>query len=457
MTSSISHCGRVWRVSAATRFVASCARRAGLVGLALGITFATGCGDEHFDGDQRPLRHTAAPAATHWPGFGGPDGHFRLAESGLTERWPESGPAELWSWPLGPGYSQIVVKYDRLYVNFRQGDEDVVQARDVADGAVVWEQRYASPARWGQFTRFGTGPNATPLIHDDLLITLSYAGALHAYDRHDGALLWARQLPDDFGAPPPDFGFSASPIVHDGRLIVLAGGDAQGALALNPSDGAVLWKGSPSTVSYATPVAIDVNGEEQLVYFADDAIIGIDPRNGTRLWDFPVVNQNGNHASSPIWGDDNLLWVPSQLDGGSRVLKPVRQDGQTRVEEVWSTHKMSVHYWNTLRLGDVVFASVGSNGSILAGIDLRDGSFLWRQRGFTKTNILHFGDKALLLDADGLLVLARMNRSGIEVLSRSQVSENATWTSPSLVGHRLYLRDQSTIRAFDLSTGPTPF
>ncbi len=175
--------------------------------------------------------------------------------------------------------------------------------------------------------------------------------------------------------------------------------------------------------------------------------------NGTRLWDFPVVNQYRSNATGPLWGARNLLWVPTHIDGGTRVLRLTRSGEETRVEEVWSSNKMSVRFWNTLRLGDAVFASIGGNGSIVAAIDLTDGEVLWRQRGFEKVNFVHAGDKTILLDAEGKLVLTRLSVDGVEILSEATITDETTWSAPTLVGTTLYYRDQNSIHAFDLGTG----
>jgi hypothetical protein len=125
----------------------------------------------------------------------------------------------------------------------------------------------------------------------------------------------------------------------------------------------------------------------------------------------------------------------------------------TVVEEIWSSEKMSVRFWNSLRLGDAVFVSIGGNGSIIAAIDLNDGEVLWRQRGFEKVNFVHAGDKTILLDAEGKLALARLSLDGIEILSEATIADETTWSAPTLVGTTLYFRDQSSIRAFDLAAG----
>ena len=429
-------------------------KRSSCILAALAVTISCGAGDPVGDGFPPSIEDGRAEPATQWPGFGGPAGDFRVETSGLDERWPEGGPVERWNHPLGAGYSTISSYDDLLYVSSRDGDRDVVQARRASDGSVVWEQRYGAPARDGQTVDFGTGPNASPRVHREWVFTLSYSGALHAFDRLTGTPIWNRQLLDDFGAELLDFGFSASPIVHDGKLIVLAGGERQGALALEPGSGSVIWKGAPSSVSYSTPIVIEIGGQEQLVYFSADQIIGLDVADGTRLWDFPVVNQYRNNSTGPLWGASDLLWVPTQRDGGSRVLRLTRNGKETQVEEVWSSNKMSVHFWNTLRLGDAVFASIGGNGSIVAAIDLTDGEVLWRQRGFEKVNFVHAGDKTILLDAEGKLALARLSLDGVEILSEATIADETTWSAPTLIGTTLYYRDQSSIRAFDLGAGP---
>jgi len=405
------------------------------------------------DGAAPTMEGDPATAATGWPGFGGPAGNFRVQATGLGDGWASGGPLERWNHPLGAGYSTISVFEEVLYVTSRDGDQDVVQARRASDGSIVWEQRYDAPPRDGHAVDFGTGPNASPRIYGEWVFTLSYNGALNAFRRETGEPVWTRHLLDDFGAEILDFGFSASPIVHDDKLIVLVGGERQGAVALDPATGSLIWSGTPSSVSYATPIVIEVDGQEQLVYFSADQIIGLDVTDGTRLWDFPVVNQYRNNSTGPSWGAGNLLWVPTQLDGGTRVLRLTREGARTRVEEVWSSNKMSVHFWNTLRLGEAVFASIGGNGSIVAAIDLTDGEVLWRQRGFEKVNFVHAGDKTILLDANGKLALVRLSLDGVEILSEATIADETTWSAPTLVGTTLYHRDQTSIRAFDLGAG----
>lgn len=389
-----------------------------------------------------------------WREWGGPNRDFKLEATGLSESWPIEGPPLLWSRTLGEGHSAIVADRGVIYTMYRHGKAEVVIALRSDIGETLWEHRYDAPAREGHVIQFGTGPNATPLLTDDHIITLGYAGALNCLDRRTGEVVWSHSLLDDFGGEVLEFGYSASPISHDGTVVVLVGGERYGALALDPSDGSVAWSTPPSSVSYATPIIIDLEGQEQLVYFTADEIVGAEAGVGGKLWSYPVLNQYRNNATGPLWGEDRRLWVATQLDGGTRVLRLTRGDGGTSVEDTWTSDQLSIHFWNTLRIDDTVYASVGGNGSVMAAVDVTSGEILWRERGFEKVNFLHIGDRTILLDANGHLALATLSPAGIEVHAQARILEGPTWTAPTQFGTTLFVRDKQSIRAFDLGATP---
>ena len=392
-----------------------------------------------------------------WPGWGGPTQDFQLPTKGLADIWTSMGPTTVWRRDLGAGYSAVVVAGGKLFTLYREGDQDVVVALRAEDGVEEWSRRYEAPAHDGNVLQFGTGPNATPLILGDRLITLSYSGLLHCMAIEDGEILWSHDLVPDLGATVLDFGFSASPIEHDGNVIVLVGGAQMAVAAFDPVDGSVVWASEPGSVSYASPAVIDVDGQEQLVYFSADEIIGVDASDGARLWSHPSVNQWKNNSTAPVWGEDNLLWVATQPDGGTRVLRlALADDGLTQVTELWANRQVSIHYWNSIRIDDTFYASIGNNGSILAAIDAETGEILWKERGFSQANFVHIGDKTLFLDQHGNLALVRLGRDGLKILSRATISDEKTWTAPTLVGTRLYVRDTGALQVFELAATNGP-
>jgi outer membrane protein assembly factor BamB len=385
-----------------------------------------------------------------WPQWGGPHGDFKVSAGDLAESWPRGGPPVIWTRPVGAGFSAVV--YDRgvLFTIYRNGTDDVVVALRADNGAAIWEYRYRARTHAKNSLDYGSGPNATPLVLDDRVVTLGFGGTLNALDFGSGRLLWSLDLIADLEGQVLDFGYSASPIPYGDVVIVLPGGKKQAVVALDPGDGSVIWRSEPGSVSYATPIVIDVDGQDQLVYASEDEIVGIDASTGEHLWSHPCVNEYRDNISTPIWGRDHLLWASTQEDGGTRVLHLGRVQGRTEVHELWSSDRISIHYWNALRLGDHVYASIGGRALILACVDVRTGKIEWRRRGFEKANLVQAGDKTILLDAGGRLALARLDPAGMAVLAKVTIAGGGTWTVPTLVGTTLYVRDKKTIRAFDL-------
>jgi outer membrane protein assembly factor BamB len=391
-----------------------------------------------------------------WRQWGGPGGDFKVAAGRLADSWPRQGPPLIWGRPLGGGYSAVA--YDRgvLFTIYRDGSDDVVIALRADDGATIWEYRYRAKIYEKHLLEYGSGPNAMPLVLDDRVITLGYGGTLNCLDFATGRLLWSHDLIADFDGHILDCGNSASPIFYSGSVIVLVGGTRQAVVALDPGDGSAVWRSGPGSVSYGTPIVIDVDGQDQLVYMSEDEIIGIDARSGERLWSHPSFNVNRDNISTPLWGDDRLLFSSTQPDGGSRVLRLERTAGGTAARVLWSSTKISIHYWSALRLDDHVYASIGGRGLVFACIDVRTGEIVWRRRGFERANFVHTGDKTILLDAEGGLALVELSPEGMNVVSRVDISDGETWTVPTLVGTTLYVRDKKTIRALDLGVPTEP-
>lgn len=390
-----------------------------------------------------------------WPRFGGPRGDFSVA-SPIATTWPEDGPELLWERTLGDGYSGVTAdNRGRLYTAYRDGEHNATVALDATSGEVSWVHRTPIVVREPNTTQFGIGPRATPLVHGDLVVTLAYDGALTALDRATGEPRWQHQLVDDFDGEAQMFGVSASPILHAGRVVVLVGGTETAAVvAFDPATGAPVWKSPAGTVSYATPIVADPDGDgdDDLLYFAQDGLVALDPETGVHRWRHEIVNGYRNHAAQPIVGDDGVVWAVTQQEGAARALRIAKtEDGTFGVERLWSNNKVQVHHWGSVRRGDAVFATIGGQGNVLAAIDVTSGKVLWRERGFAKASFLETPSGTLLLDEDRTLALVDLRRDGLEVRARTTLPGNGvTWTPPTLVGGVLYVRDKEALRAFDL-------
>ena len=415
---------------------------------------------------------SAAPDLA-WRQWGGPHRNFAVdipAGAPHVSAWPASGPRQIWSRPLGLGHSTILYEEGRLYTLYRPGDgkaktgpwiaEEAVIALDASTGATLWEHRYPSAVQ--DFSR-GAGPHSTPLLAGDRLFAIGTNQELHALDKSTGKVLWSVDFVRDLGAPPVAVrpiiksGYASSPIAWRDLVVCFVGGPGQSVVAFRQSDGGVAWKSGHFLISGASPLLIEVDGEEQLVFFAGSLVAGLVPATGEVLWAHAHDAGNDFNFSLPLYGsaenDDQILFLSSAYRTGSRALQLRREGAITRVDELWFDNRTKFQFLNAVRIGDTVYGTTGESGTaFLTAIDVKTGESRWRHRGLGQASLLAVGGDLLALGEDGDLVLLRPERDRVDELARATLFDTTSWTAPTLVGTTLYARDRAKIVALDLSS-----
>ncbi|MBK8269267.1 MAG: hypothetical protein IPK83_13550 [Planctomycetes bacterium] len=87
---------------------------------------------------------------------------------------------------------------------------------------------------------------------------------------------------------------------------------------------------------------------------------------------------------------------------------------------------------------------------MFTAIDIHTGETLWKRRDIDRAGMLRIGDKLLMLEETGRLTFATPTRDGLTIHAQSMILEEKAWTIPTLVEHRLYVRNRQTIAAFEL-------
>jgi outer membrane protein assembly factor BamB len=404
-------------------------------------------------------------AGDAWRQWGGPNRNFIVSSTGLAEKWPETGPPVLWSRPLGTGHSAILAEDGRLYSMYRVGNgrarqgpwesEETVVAMDAATGKTLWEHKY--PSRREDFS-FGAGPHSTPLLVGDRLFTIGTNKQLFAFDKRSGKVLWSHDLIEEFGSPEllirpvVKTGYGCSPIAYRDTIICSAGGPGQSVMAFRQNDGAVVWKSGDFLTSEAPPIMIEMAGRPQLVVFGGGTVNGMDPATGKVLWSTPHDPGNDLNCSTPLWGPDNILFVSSAYRAGSRAIQLTQSGTATHADELWFTNRVRFMFLNAVRLGDYVYGTTGDFGpAFLTALNIKTGQPAWQHRGFGRASLVYADGKAIIMDEDGDLSLAKLAPEGVTILSETKkVFDTVSWTVPTLVGQTLYARDREKIVALNL-------
>jgi outer membrane protein assembly factor BamB len=386
-----------------------------------------------------------------WNQWGGASRNFKSTAKGLAASWSAGGPRKLWQRPFGDGYSAIAATDNKLFTMYRKGETEVVVALDAANGKTLWEYAYAAPFAKEYDMSNGEGPHATPLVVGNLVFTAGATGKLHGLNRLTGKPVWMHDLIKEFNGTIRVNGYSCSPLAYRNTVIMQVGGQGNALIAFNQKDGSVVWKKHDFKNSTSSPIIINLEGQEQLVAFMFDDIVGIDPNNGELLWSYKHTTDFGLNTSTPVWGEDNLLFVSSGYGGGSRVLKLNKTAGKTTPEEVWFSRTMRVHFSNCIRIGDVVYGSSGDFGpAFFTAMNIKTGKVLWRDRNIARSSFVYADGRFILLDEDGNLILAAPTEQGVIIQAKVALLNNNSWTVPTLIGTTLYVRDRKNLMALDL-------
>ena len=390
-----------------------------------------------------------------WPQWGGPTRDFHVASDALARSWPSGSPRELWRRPLGEGYSAVLVDGQTLVTMYRHNDNEIIIGLDANTGETRWEYSYEAPlAHDGYFDIWlnaaGPGPYSSPLIAEGIVYAVGVNGHFHAVDAQTGALRWSHNLVELFGLVDNN-AFASSAVAYDGTVILPMGGSDHGVVAFDGETGAVVWESASFPLGPGSPRVIQLNGQDQLVVWGQQEVVGLDPRDGGRLWHQPHANDLGLNLSMPVWSTQQRLFISSAYNGGSRMIQLQSDRTGTTVQELWHTNRTRLHFSNAIEIGNLVIGSSGDFGpAFLTALNATTGEEVWRERSFARAHLLYADDVMILVDEDGELAIASVSADGIEVHARTALLEENAWTPPSLVGSTLYVRDRHEIMALDL-------
>ena len=175
-----------------------------------------------------------------WTQFRGNGRDSKVTGFQVPKTWP-AGLKKVWTVNVGTGDASPVILGNRIFVNTRQGEDEVILCLDAATGKEIWKSQYPCVAVTGPSTSH-PGPRATPAIADGKIVTFGVTAILTCLDISNGKVLWKRENP---GNAVPQFYTGMSPLLTDGMCIVHLGTKDNGeVLALDLGTGKEKWRWS---------------------------------------------------------------------------------------------------------------------------------------------------------------------------------------------------------------------
>jgi outer membrane protein assembly factor BamB len=376
-------------------------------------------------GVERPYVYAAEPATSNWPQFRGPNASG-IAETKTSERWNvETRENIRWQTPvLGLAHASPIIWGNRIYLAtaVRPGqaalkvglygdiasasDQDSHQWRlvslDKASGEVIWDKLgYEAIPRVKRHTK-ASHCNSTPATDGHRIVAFFGSEGLFCFNM-DGKLAWKKDLgPMDSGyyqVPSAQWGFSASPVIHEGKVIVLCDVQTNSFLAVfDLDDGRELWHIPRKDVpTWSTPAIATVGNETQILVNGWHHSGAYNFNTGREIWrlkgggDIPVPTPVVAHGFAYFTSGHGrfrpMRAIRLETKGDITPADP----GTTNAAIAWAHVRQGTYMQTPIVVGDHVYGCL-DNG-VLTCFDTRSGAIRYNERlgdggeGFTASPV----------------------------------------------------------------------
>ena len=342
--------------------------------------------------------------------------------------------------PLGPGYSGPIVAADRVFVTETVDKEkEVVRAFDRMSGKELWKSEWPGAMSVPFFAAAnGSWIRSTPVYDGNNLYVAGMLDVLVALEGATGKEIWRVDFARTFGTGVESFGFVCSPLVDDGHLFVQTGG---GLAKVNCRNGEIVWRamkedGGMMGGAFSSPVIETLCGIRQLVVQTRSRLAGVDIESGQELWTIDVPSFRGMNILTPTVIGDCVF--TSSYGGGSFLYQIARNDQKFSASELW---KKTVEAYMS--------SPVVVNGKLYTHlknqrftcIDPSNGDSLWTSKPFGKYwSMAVNGNRLLVLDERGHLLLVEANEKDYLQLDSRHVSDSSTWAHIAVSDDYVFVR-----------------
>jgi outer membrane protein assembly factor BamB len=419
----------------------------------------------------------ALPAsADDWPQWMGTNRDDVWSETGIVEKFPDDGLKFLWRKPIHGGFAGPAVVGGKVYVTDYQkasGDDKPAPTKrnnlvgkerilclDARTGTELWKHEYEC-----DYTiSYPAGPRTTPTVDDGRVFCLGAMGDLICLDAQSGRVIWSKNLPKEYNAPLPLWGYAGHPLVYQDLLITTVGGPGRGVAAFDTRTGKEVWQAlTVQEIGYSPPTLIQAGGVTQLLIFNGDGLHSLNPDTGSLYWSEPLRTSFAMAIMAPRQGGDYLF-----AGGHSGKSLGLKLDAtKPAVSKAWqgSRDVGLAPVSGTPFVENGIAYGIDGNG-IFRAIRIATGERLWgtskpvngkddERRGPNEgaTFVTKNGDRFFIFGENGDLVIARLSPEKYDEISRTKLLEPVgvglgravVWSHPAYADRCVFARNDQEI------------
>jgi outer membrane protein assembly factor BamB len=343
-----------------------------------------------------------------------------------------------------------------------QGLEKVL-CFNAADGKLIWKHEYSCPYK---ALSYAQGPRMTPLVHQGKVYTVGAMGDMCCLDAETGKVHWNLNLVKAYNAPLPIWGYAAHLLIDGDLLYSLVGGPGSCVVAFNKDTGKEVWKAlTDEDVCYSPPMIYEAGGKRQLIVWPSQALYGLNPATGEVYWSqrYPAIGAVQrpavNIATIRVQGD--LLFLSNAYHGPMMLRLAADKPAATvlwkadRKKPTEDDGKLNI-LCPTPVIKDGYVYGVSMDAKLMC-LDAQTGKEMWKtfdaidgkETDCGTVFVIPQGDRFVLFNDQGDLILANLTPKGYKELSRARIIEpmpnprgrKVVWSHPAFARRCVFARN----------------
>jgi len=394
----------------------------------------------------------------------------------------ETGENIRWQTPLpGLAHASPIVWGDRVYVAtaVKEGRADLkvglygdiaplqenevhqwrLLALDKATGKIVWNTLGHEGVPRAKRHPKASPCNSTPATDGNRIVALFGSEGLFCFDTA-GKLVWRKDLgPMDsafYLVPSAQWGFASSPVIADGKVIVLCDVMTNSFLAVfELADGKEVWRTARNDMpTWGTPTVIETSGRRQIAVNGWHSSAAYDFATGRNLWHL----DGGGDIPVPTPLSANGLIYLTSAHGRYAPMRAVRTDaagditpgdpGQTNSAIAWAHAKLGNYMQTPILLRDLLFGC--TDAGVLTCFDAATGVVNYTQRlaasgqGFTASPVSDGRQVYFTSEQGSVFAVAATNKYS---LTSTNALHETCLATPAISDGTLYFRAREKLIA----------
>jgi outer membrane protein assembly factor BamB len=400
----------------------------------------------------------AAARGDDWPQWRGPNRDAKA--TGFTA--PASWPAELtkkWSVAAGSSDATPALVGDKLYVVGREGAEEITRCLDLATGKELWKDAVPAPAVTGADNGF-PGPRSSPAVVSGKVVTFGVGATLSCLDAASGKVVWRKQAAQEGYAALPRFHTATSPLIVDGLVITHLGNDSAGAvIAYDLATGDQKWKSAGDGPAYASPAVMTIGDTKLIVTCSAASILALQLSDGKVVWKTACKTQY--NASSPVI-DGSMVIFAGPAQGQTTAYKIEKSGDSLKGTQLWNAAVGTAYNTPVLKDGFLYGLVAGGGGrggrgggaGNYACLNLANGQVAWNDtannRNTTYGAIVEAGGVLFGLVENGTLTVFKADSTAFSQLASYKVATKNVYAHPIISGKNIIIQDMASVTLFTL-------